>query len=102
MHGDVRESHVVIQHSSTTRDAEGRATRAYLLQFDWALEEARARYPAQSQMDGDVEWVAPVKRPCRAPIRKADDEYMLARLRDSFNAKVCSVLQNSLHTRTPI
>ena len=83
VHGDVRGSHVVIQRS-TTRDHEDGTTRAYLLKFNWALEEGEARYPGFNMMDESVEWVAPVKGLRHRQIEKAHDIWMLGKLRDLY------------------
>ena len=85
VHGDVRASHVVIQHS-TAREEEDGVTRAYLLKFDWALEEGQALYSLWMH-DDDSEWPKPVENLRARVIKKVHDETMLARLREQFIPK---------------
>ncbi|PIL34898.1 hypothetical protein GSI_02685 [Ganoderma sinense ZZ0214-1] len=85
VHGDVRGSHVVIQRATgqSGLDSDGvTRTRAYLLKFNWAGEVGQARYPCD--LDRDAEWAEDWELMRRSFITKADDEYMLGRLRESL------------------
>ncbi|KAM5538950.1 hypothetical protein V8D89_007371 [Ganoderma adspersum] len=81
VHGDIRGSHVVVQRSTEREDG---TTCAFLLKFDYALEEGEALYPPLYMMDRDVEWMAPAEKLHCLRIKKDDDVGMLAKLCDSI------------------
>ncbi|KAH9924943.1 hypothetical protein B0H21DRAFT_764570, partial [Amylocystis lapponica] len=89
VYGDLRRPNIMVVDRVVSNKSETEAESTpctMLIDFDWAGEDGKARYPTTLNDLGDIDWAPGVER--NGLVRKEHDNYMLGRLSVTVEARL--------------